>query len=333
MSSIDHSLKVYSKALGDFVSLKGYDLYPFDENGNFPMDENGKAIPFTGKVFVCPLCCKNLYHHDYKKKSLKDYVTFDHVPPKSVGSMYKVPVCNKCNSTLGTTIDSHLKKEIAMHAFLSGHPTSKTKAELKVNANRYIRGLELITQTNHIQIKLPPINGRFNAKEIITNELFVKNKIDLIFSTSNSNKAILSLTKAAYLMMFRLFGYEFIFNENASKLRDIIFEQRDNPISSRGLISFDAPEHFVGVSIISSPKNLASYLCTIPLKDLESNFLKNYAIIMPGPGVLGWNYYENFAKLELGHQLNTTVTVLESKPLYSESIFDGYTSAWQHYCK
>lgn len=218
-----------------------------------------------------------------------------------------------------------------MHAFLSGHPTSKTKAELQLNTNKPIRGLELILQPNGIHLKLPPINGNFNPKELIKNELLSNKNVNITFTGSDSNKAIISLTKAAYLMMFRLFGYEFIFSENASKLRDIIFEREAHPLLSKCLLSFDAPTHFVGVSMISHPKNLACYLCTIPLKDTQSNFQKNYAIVMPGAGDLGWKNYMNFANLELGYNINTRIRTFDNTPCYLESILEDYTNTWQHY--
>jgi hypothetical protein len=66
---------------------------------------NHAAVTGVSDTYVCPLCLGSTF------TSVRDAeLTWDHVPPESIGGRLQVPVCSHCNWAAGATIEADLSR-------------------------------------------------------------------------------------------------------------------------------------------------------------------------------------------------------------------------------
>ena len=74
------------------------------------------ALPPTGEYYACP-CCMGVYG----REAVHDRtLTYEDVPPKSVGGRPLLLTCKRCNHTAGNSLDAHARGREDQHDFLAG---------------------------------------------------------------------------------------------------------------------------------------------------------------------------------------------------------------------
>jgi hypothetical protein len=316
MTEIENTHAYYSKILGEFIESIGYNMFGYDGDYKLTLDENGQPYNLNGQAFICPLCCTNIYIDGYLKRDERDYLSFDHTPPKSVGALYKVPVCNACNSKFGSGIDFDLLREVTTHRFISQEDNSKIKGKADIRNGQSKASIELgfktVNNEKSLYLKIPKTKGKLT--QLLKEQIKKDGALNILFEGSRWERANLGLLKASYLQMFRAFGYNFIFADNAYKLRDIIFERTSHPLSSVGLLSIEDNPPFTGISLLIQPKEISCYLCTMPLTDKNSGITKYYTTALPLSGTKGWNQYLDLEKYQ-GKTIHMTGLPIKKTPL------------------
>jgi hypothetical protein len=75
---------------------------------------NYAAVTGVSNAYVCPLCLRSTF------SSVRDPgLSWDHVPPQSIGGRLQLPVCSGCNWTAGRTIEADLDRHVKKLGFLS----------------------------------------------------------------------------------------------------------------------------------------------------------------------------------------------------------------------
>ena len=73
-------------------------------------------LPPTGEYYACP-CCLRAYGRDAPSDGT---LTYEDVPPKSVGGRWLVLTCKQCNNTAGTRLDAQARLREEQLDFLAG---------------------------------------------------------------------------------------------------------------------------------------------------------------------------------------------------------------------
>lgn len=188
---------------------------------------NGLNLEFD-QTYMCPICTRQFSRNDLNT-SLKNHLTLEDAPPKSLGGTANILTCKECNNVAGYKIDAHLQaglRALDARKFLPG-------SEAKV---KFIRGEQIVQDSirveddgtikalnsykNNHPAKLDSYIQNISPKE-------GRNLLNLEFVRANSNDKRLQvgLLKTAYLLAFEKFGYAFILDS----IYDPVREQIKNP--------------------------------------------------------------------------------------------------------
>lgn len=259
-------------------------------------------------LFVCPLCLRI-----FNSSNLND-LSIEHIIPKALGGKILTITCVECNNKIGSKYFSHLKRNFEYIDIIQGKSNAGLDSLFsidgkKISAKFYMDG------DKYTFIGQPK---RSNPKNIdYINSQFIKKNVDKIDTTFklnySSQKVKLSKLIIAYLMLFRQFGYYFLFNHTAKLIYSIITEEN---ISSKvfNFFSMDSVPIDNGrplVGLLTKPEALFGYaLLQIPIK--TKNSTKLIGSFLP---------YSPYIKFDSsiypseGEKLSITFRYLE-KPLY-----------------
>lgn len=158
-------------------------------------------------ALICPLCWTNTGYDD---------LSIEHVLPGSVGGSATVLTCRKCNNEHGSSLDSQLAQFQKFKDALQGH--GKIATELCINGKRLVANLDWQNRNFHVVDKAtnPRMNDSVKADfhAGLVESVFVT--LSLGFAKNQFDRAIL---RAAYLILFRTFGYQYIRHEIVQILR------------------------------------------------------------------------------------------------------------------
>jgi hypothetical protein len=104
------------------------------------------------------------------------------------------------------------------------------------------------------------------------------------------------LLKIAYLLAFEKLGYLYIFNKNCHIVREQINHPEKNILKNPFWINYEFPDKFLGINIITKPRELRSILVVYDLKTKSDTY--RISICLPGLSVGDEKIYENI-KLKL----------------------------------
>ena len=186
-------------------------------NHAFPtLAEHVSFSPF----YVCPLCL-----HAFGRDAIQHRVlTFDHVPPRSVGGKRLVLTCKKCNSTAGHAVDAHVGRESDFVEFMSRGTVTNRRATLTTPVGTI--PVRLSTAAGGITVAgVPTANPQAHRTFFTDFERIAGggNWGDFTFQVGfepfSEPRAALSWLRSAYLMFFAVFGYRFIFRPEIEAIR------------------------------------------------------------------------------------------------------------------
>jgi hypothetical protein len=158
---------------------------------------------------ICPLCWQET---PYEELSL------EHMVPGSVGGKQRTLTCRKCNNDHGRDLDSHLTQYQRVKDAFNGHGTLKTK--LNVNGHEMVANLEWGdgSKNFHVVGKATNPAASDGSQEEFKAGNVEKVKFTLYFDY-NSNNFKTAVLRAAYLVLFKCFGYEYAKHEIVQTVR------------------------------------------------------------------------------------------------------------------
>lgn len=150
-------------------------------------------------ALICPLCWEETPYDD---------LSLEHMVPSSIGGKQKTLTCRQCNNDHGRDLDSHLAQFQRVKEAFQGHGTLKTK--LNINGHEMIANLEWGDGHKNFHIVGKATNPA--ASDASQDEFKAGNVQNVNFTVyfnyikNNLNTAVL---RAAYLVLFKCYGYEY----------------------------------------------------------------------------------------------------------------------------
>lgn len=215
--------------------------------------------------YICPICLKII--NDINE------LTYEHVPPKSLGGKKLCLTCRCCNSTAGYTIDSAMHREQGFRNFLSpnGH-----RSRVKIEVEGQVINAEMFQEPNFTNIKILPNNNPAVANQVeerIMDSGSAPPSINItVWGGYRQKEADVGYLRAAYLAAFAKFGYRWIFTSETHIIRRQIQNPRDTLIQN----------FRVGLSHKSGHTPDGFYILKTPLTALLVR-IGNNAIYLPWP--------------------------------------------------
>jgi hypothetical protein len=281
--------------------------------------------------YICPICYKLFVKESLEQNNLNP-LTLEHVPPEKLGGKPITLTCKNCNNKLGgDKLDSKLIWHQEIEPFLKGKPNSHIKAYYEINKRTKAKGRLTYIDKNKFGISFNPKTNP-NLKEEL--DYLIKNwdktTIKFSFQGPNQKKVLLALLRVAFLKMFSTFGYGYFFNTSSRIISNQLFEQDKDLIPDFGIPNFDnLPPNFNGIHIITSPKEVRSFLVIFDVSIAGDK--KTYSVLIPGPDKDCLSLYSKF-KEKKKYQLELTPIPLVDYLTDERNIF-AYTEMWNEFKK
>jgi hypothetical protein len=161
--------------------------------------------------------------------------------------------------------------------------SSSIDAYYEINLRTKVKGRFIRLEKDKYLLKFNPKSNPNLSLELerLINQWEGSN-IKVNFQLPNERLVSLALLRIAYLKMFSVFGYGYFFSKSSQQIRAQLTSPKEKIITNLGIPhSDDDLQPYVGINLITFPKEIKSYLVIIKLKHESRS--KTIPIVMPGP--------------------------------------------------
>lgn len=279
-------------------------------------------------IFACPLCLRGFTPDALESEGL----TEEHIISRELGGRLITLTCKECNSRGGAELDAHLVNEFRALDKISGLSDKPLKGRVKVGDVK--QEVEVyVSGDKSPLLQLVGDKKRTNPASLLEIERSLESepgnvRFQLNFGYDR-HRANVARLRAAYLLMFRYFGYEYILHKNVERVRQQILTPGQGVIASKASFAFGlAPEELNSVGLLRSPSELRCFVVSFKVSTAVE---RTFGVILPGLGEGGDDVYERWdEKRETlkGAELEATF-FLQNPNAPPGYIYKGaVTSAW-----
>jgi hypothetical protein len=118
-----------------------------------------------------------------------------------------------------------------------------------------------------------------------------------MFSEQWERYSNIALLRIAYLWGFSIFGYSFIFTEAMQMIRKQIMNPKEQLLPSFGILTSDFPNEILGISRITEPDKLKSFLVVFDLSNEQTKHSRRYGVLLPQPNDMSLSVYDVYKSL------------------------------------
>jgi hypothetical protein len=220
-------------------------------------------IVWTGATdtFVCPLCMNSFKKEDIYNGNL----SLEHVPPKSIRTIYKTMTCTRCNNTIGSKLQRFMVNDVRRKELEAGVELKEPfPAKVREPDFQFDTTITSATGRNWVGVSplsiLPP-----NLKSLESMEKIAGKKgIVSLKGLGTEEKLDRAYLHSSYLMLFSLLGYPYIMQPFMEGIRQQINEGQPSirarvaipPKVRRRMPFFDPREKGVEVSFVGTATDL-----------------------------------------------------------------------------
>jgi hypothetical protein len=272
-----------------------------------------KFEPDFSNGYICPLCFETFFEKDLDIK-LKNHLTLEDMPPKSLGGKPIALTCKSCNNKSGHELDVHLLKTLLSIDVKSFLPNSKAETTFELNGNK-VNGILEVDEKGTLKLDLQTNRSNPNQSSQFMKDMFPPRTIynplfypDKMFDNayqsptfkmqfkenSNERRAEVALLRIAYLLAFATLGNGFLINGGLYKVREQILNPDKEILPKVFWLKVPFPKECEGVNIITLPRELQSYLVVFNLKTTSQS--RQFAIVLPGPSTPSTKVYDFISK-------------------------------------
>lgn len=249
---------------------KLYDIYTKNLENHWP--------EFAGR-FICPLCTNIYDRSDFDN----GVVTKEHVISSKLGGRMTTLTCKTCNSTHGRDQDAKLIERLRFEDQITGHHSQPLRIRVDVRGERFTADARIAS--DGVSINALPQYSDPQAYQAAIEALSSGAPSFSISSILRYNERQVAgaLVRAAYLLMFRTFGYSYVVHPNAGLVRAYI----NDPISSpwrTGIFVVPEPQKKNVIGLLYTPPSLRCFIAMLSLKVAGSDVERNLMVILPGLG-------------------------------------------------
>jgi hypothetical protein len=307
--------------------------------------------------YICPICFDVFFEKDLMNSSINP-LTFEDIPPLSLGGKKLALTCKKCNSWSGHELDIHLLNSLLKTDSQLFLPNSKSKITFESHGSKMNGALEvdkngIVILKLHSERSNPEqskqfIDNLFYSPKTIYSPFFYQEKslrneysrapiLNMKFNKNpNERRAEVALLRIAYLLAYATFGNGFYINGGLYKVREQILNPDKEILPKCFWLKYDFPKKCEGINIISLPKELQCFLVVFNLQTESQT--RQFAIVLPGPSDTGLKVYDFISKkLCVGDGTTNINVMLEPLPKKDflrnkEGVFAS-SWYWQEYTK
>lgn len=313
-----------------------FSLFQFPEK-YLPLIFQKDAIIPKHVAYLCPLCLKNFLIGFEKGLIPSTNFTLDHFPPESVGGKLKLITCKKCNNEAGRLYEAELIKKMNYEASKGGNIEALIKTKFKAvgvpgNYASFVKknskGEIILDFPSKLKNKTPFLKAWLD-------DTSKKNdwEVTLTIPRPDDRKILRAVLKAAYLICFVNWGYDFLFSSNGELIRSVLNGDEEYPTQ---ILSFwfdekNLPKEVqmpLGLCIIEKPVELETYVVNVPLK--INGYSSIASVLIPYPGKLGWDKLKQIQEYQK-KKSRIEVTFKQVIATLSKNIFDGYSRIWNEF--
>ncbi len=269
--------------------------------------------PDFSNGYICPLCFNVFFEKDLDS-TLPNHLTFEDIPPASLGGKPLTLTCKKCNSTSGHELDAHLLNNLLQTDAKMFLPYSKAETTFELRGNK-VNGIIEVDEKGVLKFDLQSQRSNPNQSEQFMKDMFSPKTIynpifypDKLFGdkyksptfrmqlkkTSSERRAEVALLRIGYLLAYATLGNGFYINGGLYKVREQIQHPDKEILPKVFWLKYDFPKENEGVNIISLPKELQCFLVVFNLKTASQS--RQFAIVLPGPSNPGIKVYDFIEK-------------------------------------
>jgi hypothetical protein len=242
-------------------------------------------------MFACPLCLRGFTRDALESEGL----TEEHVISRELGGRLITITCKECNSRGGAELDVHLINEFRALDKISGLSEKPFRGRVKVgdvkqDVEIYVSGdksrrLRLVGDKKRTN----PASLREIEHSLEAEPGKVKFQLNFGYDRHRANVAKL---RAAYLLMFRYFGYEYILHKNVERVRRQILTPGQDMIASKASFAFGlAPEELNSIGLLRSPPGLRCFIVSFRVSTAVE---RSFGVVLPGLDDAGDDIYERW---------------------------------------
>lgn len=260
--------------------------------------------PALAGQFRCPLCFSVIP----RSEPLRNVVGEEHVVPGALGGRITTLTCKRCNNNQGSELESHLVQRVLVEANKRPVDVAFTMRESTMRGE--MPATSPLTEPHPITV----IGKRSDERRVAEiQELLKDPKDDILLHVEygfSEKRTLVAVLRAAYLLLFRTFGYGYILDRSALPVREQILDwRRDGPVLNGITWRLDEPA-FTGsvVAEITKPPDLMSFTVFLELDSETRHFA---AVSLPVPGSDGAELYARFGE----YRQSGTKTTVTARPL------------------
>lgn len=244
------------------------------ENGFIDID-----VPIDSSIYICPICLDHFTKDDLDQ-NVKNPLSLEDAPPKSLGGSQIILTCERCNNGLGSDIDWHLTERLKELEFKDKIPGSEQLGTFHID--------DLITNGKIV------VDNDGTTKAVHPKKMNNPEKLDKFIgiirtrkkhplfrhkpSRIDPKKIQIALIKNAYLLMFEKFGYAIILNDEYNRVREQLLKPEKDIYPLNCWFQGPFPEDKIGVPFIKE-KNLESIFALFKLKTKLAERI--FGVILP----------------------------------------------------
>ena len=327
--------KITNEILEQHFRYFTFSLFRFPEK-YLPLIFQKDAVIPKHIVYLCPLCLEN-FIIDFGKGQLSSTdFSLDHFPPESVGGTLKIITCKKCNNEAGSLYEAELAIKMNFEASKNGIDDAliKAKFEAKDLPKHY---KSFIKKNNKREIILDFSTKAKNKNPFLKNWLEITSKTNdwegkLTIQRPDDKKILKAILKAAYIICFINWGYEFVFSTNGELIRNVLSDKEEYPMQFPFWFDENNLANHIqiplGLHIIEKPLELQTFVVNIPLK--LSGYSSIASVLIPYPGELGWNRLIEISKYQKSEPI-VEISFRQVIASVPNNIFDGYSKTWNDF--
>jgi hypothetical protein len=257
-----------------------------------------RARPDAPKLYCCPFCIQGFPDSD------PEYLSFEDVPPRSVGGKPLVLTCRKCNNTHGSDLDSHIAAGSDLRDIVAGESTTWAKLRLgdAVINTRARLGSENVEVVEAVEKTDPKMSEAFASElERRTSSGSRDWKLTLAFSARHDPwREDVAWLRVAYLYLFALLGYNFIMRSVLEPIRSQ-FQNPDEHLVEPVLKRLTEYADVNRIMVVHGPRHLSGFAVQLGRR----------LFFLPGFVECG-SFYERLAELPPKGRLDLAARQLET---------------------
>lgn len=247
--------------------------------------------PELAGFFFCPLCLQSIP----RVADLRPVVAEEHTLPEKLGGRTTTLTCKKCNNDQGSSLESHMIQRVKVEA-------GTLPLGIRMSVGEGEQGGELyLPRSDSDPFEIQVVDKQSDPRRLEEVERGLRDNEAIHLRGSfgyNEPRSVVALLRSAYLLMFRYFGYRYIFDPSAKP----ILWQIQNPLESGaalGGIMWRSPSWQISnrVCIVTNPKKLRCFSVILRL-DAETDH--HAGVLLPPPGEDGSEFFAMVGSKPLG---------------------------------